>query len=161
MTVRKEMKMCKEKDKGKRELPPTPPIEKRETEKESASSACGARARARTCEELLPPVIDIHTPPSLELLLAFAHHRCHFFDDAFTREWHRIMSEELMWCYPESGRPISHWPAYFRLWRIKRALFEKINDPERIPDARTVGSRGRKADNWRGTRREDIGDVLG
>jgi len=158
-TAKGTLKMCKEKDKGKRELPPAPPIEKRETEKES-NNQIQPRTRVRTREETLPPVIDIHTPPSLELLLAFAHLRCHFFDDAFTREWHRIMTDELFWCNAETGRRICHWPAYFRVWRENRKLFEKLRDPDRIPDARKATG-GRKADNWRGTRKEDIGNVLG
>ena len=49
--------------------------------------------------------------------------------------------------------------------RLNRPFFEKLRDPNRIPDARKGGRDGggspRKADNWRGTRKEDIGDVLG
>lgn len=113
----------------------------------------------------LPPVVDIHSKPSLELLLAFAHRRCHFFDDDFTREWHRVMEEEFQWEHPKTKKPIDPWPAYFREWRLNRPFFEKLRDPNRIPDARKGGRDGggspRKADNWRGTRKEDIGDVLG
>ena len=137
-----------------RDIPPTPPIESKEQEKESASHCASACARER-----LPPVIDVRTPPSLELLLAFAHQRCHFFDDAFTREWFRIMNDELLWLHPETGTPIRHWPAYFLRWRANRAFFEKLRDPSRIPDARK-GIGPRKADNWIGTPPDRIEDVF-
>ena len=147
----------KERETEKRDLPPTPPIESKGKEKESVFFASSACAR-----ETLPPVIDVRTPPSLELLLAFAHLRCRFFDDAFTREWFHMMNDEFMWCHPETGTPIRHWPAYFRLWRANRAFFDKLRDPNRIPDAGKGGAAAtRHADNWRGTRKEDIGDVLG
>ena len=114
---------------------------------------------ARTREEL-PAVIAVNKPPTLELLLAFAHLRCDFFDDEFTREWFRIMNDEYLWCYPETGTPIRHWPAYFRLWRVKRKLFEKLNDPERLPDARKGGRTPRRADNWIGTPTESLEKVF-
>ena len=52
--------------------------EKRERTKESKEkeSVLFAQASARAREaELLPPVIDVHKPPTLKLLLAFAHIR--------------------------------------------------------------------------------------
>ena len=143
-----------------RDISPTPPIESKEQEKEAppppaspvrahAGACAGAREAAK-----LPPVIDVKTPPTLELLLAFAHVRCDYFDDDFTREWFSVMNDEYMWRYPETGEPIRHWPAYFRLWRVKRKLFEKLNDPNRIPDARN-GNGPRKADSWIGSPSND------
>lgn len=72
------------------------------------------------------------------------------------------MNDDYMWCYPETGTPIRHWPAYFRLWRVNRSFFERLRDPERIPDARKgrTAAGGRKADNWRGTKPENMDDVL-
>ena len=133
-----------------RDLPPTPPIESKAKGKESntpnattpGAHACvceGAREPAGDCRAL-PPVIDVRTPPTLETLLAFAHLRCGFHDDDFTREWHRLMTEEYMWRHPDTGRRIAHWPAYFRKWRTRRRLFEKLLDPGRIADARTRGN---------------------
>ena len=124
-----------------RDIPPTPPIESKGKAKEShIPHATHAGARACACEgEALPPVIDVRTPPTLELLLAFAHLRCGFYDDDFTREWHRLMSDEYMWRHPESGRRISHWPAYFRKWRTSRDFFAKLYDPARLSDARLGG----------------------
>ena len=98
-------------------------------EKEASSSA---RVRAREDRCLLPPVIDVHTPPSLELLLAYAHSRLGYYDDAFTREWHRVMSDEFMWHSPKTGAPIRHWPAHFREWRANRRFFEVLRDPKRL-----------------------------
>ena len=91
----------------------------------------------RTREERtpLPPVIDVGTPPSRELLLAYAHARLHSFDDAFTREWHRVMNDELLWRHPKTGRPIAHWPDYFRQWRANRAFFAALRDPKRLQTA--------------------------
>lgn len=131
--------------------PPASPV------RAHAGACTGAREATK-----LPPVINVKTPPTLELLLAFAHVRCDYFDDDFTREWFRVMNDEYMWCYPETGEPIRHWPAYFRLWRVKRKLFEKLNDPDRIPDRTAVRlARGpRKADNWIGTPPDRIEDVF-
>ena len=139
--------------------------EKRERSKESIEKEsvffASSSARAREAE-ILPPVIDVKEPPSLDLLLSFAHIRCQFFDDDFTRSWFRLMNDEFMWCHPENGDPIKHWPAYFRLWRANRKFFDRLRDPDRIPDARRGGGTAtRKSDNWRGTRKEDIGNVLG
>ena len=137
--------------------------EKRERTKESKEkeSVIFAQASARAREaELLPPVIDVHKPPTLELLLAFAHIRCKFYDDTYTREWHRLMTDEYQWLHPDTGTPIRHWPAYFRLWRMNEPYFAMLRDPQRIPDARKGGAK-RKSDNWRGTKREEVGNVLG
>ena len=49
------------------------------------------------------------------------------------------MSDEYMWRHPESGRRISHWPAYFRKWRTSRDFFAKLYDPARLSDARLGG----------------------
>ena len=156
--------MSKEKQDERENIPPTPPIREKAEKKESC---CSADAVVRAREEL-PATIDVKTPPSLDLLLAFAHIRCNFFDDDFTREWYRLMNDEYMWIHPDNGRPIRHWPAYFRLWRANNKYFEVLHDPRRIPDARKGRGRSpsapisnRRADNWRGTREEDIGDVLG
>lgn len=137
-------------------------MRERSKERKEKESVLFAQASARAHEgEVLPPVIDVRTPPSLKLLLAFAHIRCRFYDDAFTREWHRVMKDEYLWLHPETGTPIRHWPAYFRLWRTNEAYFAKLRDPDRIPDVRKGGGTKRKSDNWRGTKEGEVGDVLG
>lgn len=133
---------------NRREAPPTP------------ATPARTRGAGATDGDVLPVVIAVNKPPTLNLLLSFAHIRCNFFDDEFTREWFRIMNDEYMWCYPETGTPIRHWPAYFRLWRVKEKLFAKLNDPNRIPDARS-GKSPRRADNWIGTPAERMDNVLG
>ena len=162
----KNTEKIKERETGKENPPPAPPLREKGKEKESHGDiVTPARARVE-----LPPFLDVRTPPSLELLLAFAHERCGFYDDEFTCEWFRMMNDEFLWCHPGNGRPIRHWPAYFRIWRANRKFFERLRDPERIPDARKCGTmasadpraiRVKHADNWRGTRKEDIDDVLG
>ena len=132
----------------------------KEIEKESSSLRVDIRARAREAKEHLPPVIDVHTPPSLELLLAYAHHRCRFFDDTFTCEWHRIMQDEFEWIHPKTKRRIDPWTAYFREWRLNRSFFEALRDPNRLPDARKGRGGPRKADNWIGTPPEKIEEVF-
>ena len=120
-----------EKETERENLPPTPPIREKGLEKEASP----LRVRTREERNLLPPVIDVGTPPSLELLLAYAHARLHYFDDAFTREWHRVMNDELLWRHPKTGRPIAHWPDYFRQWRANRAFFAALRDPKRLQTA--------------------------
>ena len=117
-----------EKETERENLSPTPPIREKGLEKEASP----LRVRAREERKLLPPVIDVGTPPSLELLIAYAHVRLHYYDDAFTLEWHRVMTDELCWRHPKTGRPIVHWPDYFRQWRANRAFFAALRDPNRL-----------------------------
>ena len=135
--------------------------EKRERTKESKekeSNTLSHSARAR--EELQQIARSI---PTVEQVISFAHSIIGFTDDDLIREWHRQMSMAF-WC-DEFGNPIRNWGWVFNKWRLNKKLFEKLRDPNRIPDARKGGRDGggspRKADNWRGTRKEDIGDVLG
>ena len=76
----------------------------------------------------------VKRPPTLEELLDHAH-RIGFCDDAYTREWHRLMSEEYLW-HDKKGKPIGNWRQYFHQWRANRAVLDKVRDPGRIPDAR-------------------------
>ena len=108
---------------------PQTPLREKGLEKEASSPA---RIRLREERKLLPPVIDVRTPPSEELLLAFAHVRLGFFDDDFTREWLRVAKDEFQWIHPKTGRPITHWPQYFREWRLNRRFFETLRDPKRL-----------------------------
>ena len=133
---------------------PHTPLREKGLEKEASSPA---RVRNREERKLLPPVIDTRTPPSEELLLAFAHVRLGFFDDEFTREWLRVAKDEFQWIHPKTGRPIMHWPQYFREWRLNRRFFETLRDPKRLmsPAARNAAEsekaeeRRRKAENAR------------
>lgn len=59
-------------------------------------------------------VLDVHTPPTLELALAFAHVRVKCDDDDYVRAWYQEMSEVYMWVNPKTGLPLRHWPAYLR-----------------------------------------------
>ena len=113
---------------------PRTPLKEKDLEKEASSSPAPAPTRVMLREErkLLPPVIDVHTPPSLELLLAYAHCRVHFFDDDFTREWFHIMQDEFEWIDPKTDKPIRHWTASFRNWRLNRKFFETLRDPKRL-----------------------------
>ena len=99
--------------------------------KDALQSAAEPTRRGR---KKRPAVVNVKKPPTLEELLAYAH-GIGYHDDAYTREWHRLMSEEYMW-RDKAGRPIKNWPAYFNQWRSARAKFEKLDDPDRIPDAR-------------------------
>ena len=120
---------CEQERETERGKSPRTPQKEKGLEKEASSSP---RVRAREDRCLLPPVIDVHTPPSLELLLAYAHVRLHYYDDAFTREWHRVMTDEFQWIHPKTGKPITHWTASFREWRLNRRFFEVLRDPKRL-----------------------------
>ena len=145
---------CEQERETERGKFPLTPSKEKGLEKEASSSP---RVRARKDRRLLPPVIDVRTPPSLELLLAYAHARLGYYDDAFTREWHRVMTDEFQWIHPKTGRPIMHWPQYFREWRLNRRFFETLRDPKRLmsPAARNAAEseeaeeRRRKAKNAR------------
>ena len=86
----------------------------------------------REIETLAQPVrhVDVKTPPTVEELLAYAH-RIGIWNDAYVREWHRVMSEEYQWRHSSSGDPIRHWPAYFRYWRLRDPNFAALPESAR------------------------------
>ena len=139
--------MSKEREAEKETFSPTPPYRERGEGIERTSTAAIARAH-----EEIPPVIDVHTPPSLELLLAWAKLRG-YQDESWTRKWFDDMSNEYFWCYPKSGDPLRHWPAYF----IACYRHQHKKSASKSHHIRVV----RHADNWRGMRKEDIDHVLG
>ena len=96
--------------------------------------------------------------PTVEQVISFAKSILGFNDEHFCREWYRQMSMAF-WC-DEFGNLIRNWGWVFNKWRLNKDLFERLRDPERIPDARKGGAK-RKSDNWRGTKREEVGNVLG
>jgi len=100
----------------------------------------------------------VKTIPSIERAISHAALR-HYDDAEFVRSWYMAMEMDA-WMN-RFGEPIRNWCSVLERWIHNRAYFDKLNDPNRIPDARKSGSGGRKADNWRGTRKEDVGDVLG
>jgi len=131
--------------------------EKRERSKESKDKESNSLApHARTREELQQMARSI---PTLEQVLSHAHTIMGFRDDDFVRDWYQQMNA-VFWC-DEFGNQIKNWAWVLNKWRLNRKIFERLRDPERIPDARKAGTGGRKADNWRGTKREEVGDVLG
>ena len=113
--------------------------EKRERTKESkAKESISLAHSARTREEIQQIARSI---PTVEQVISFAHTIIGFTDDDFIREWHRQMSMAF-WC-DEFGNPIRNWGWVFNKWRLNKRLFERLRDPERIPDARK-GSAKRK-----------------
>ena len=114
-----------------------------------------AGARTHTREELQQIARSI---PTVDQVISFAKYILGFNDEHFCREWHRQM-EMAFWC-DEFGNLIRNWGWVFNKWRLNKDLFERLRDPERIPDARKGGAK-RKSDNWRGTKREEVGNVLG
>ena len=140
-------KMSKEKGKGEKEISPhTPYIEKGESERETSSPAPSARVRA--CEVL---AIDVHKKPSLDLLIAYA--ATQQIDDVdWIKAWYKEMTEVYFWCNAKSGEPFKNWPPYFlKCYRNSRK--------EQRDSAHHIKVR-KHADNWRGTRKEDVDDVL-
>lgn len=124
---------------------------KESKDKESSSLALSARTR----EELQ---LMARTIPTIDQVLSHAHTIMGFRDDGFIRDWYRQMNA-VFWC-DEFGNQIKNWAWVLNKWRHNRKLFDRLRDPERIPDARKSGGR-RKSDNWRGTKSEEVGDVLG
>jgi len=51
------------------------------------------------------------------------------------------------------GLWLGHWIKF-------RGKMDALADPERVPDARKQGRRPSRADNWRGTKPEDLEDVF-
>ena len=98
------------------------------------------------------------TRPTVEQVISFAKSILGFNDEHFCREWYRQMSMAF-WC-DEFGNLIRNWGWVFNKWRLNKDLFERLRDPERIPDARKGGAK-RKSDNWRGTNPKEVGNVLG
>jgi len=124
---------------------------KESKDKESSSLALPARTR----EELQ---LMARTIPTIDQVLSHAHTIMGFRDDDFIRDWYRQMNA-VFWC-DEFGNQIRNWAWVLNKWRHNRKLFDRLRDPERIPDVRKSGGR-RKSDNWRGTKSEEVGDALG
>ena len=143
--------MSKENKVGKENLSPTPPIREKGETKESSSRP--PRAREKVTDLV---VLDIHTPPTLETLLAWAHSR-KWMDDDYTRKWFEEMATELFWCHPVTGQPLNHWPAYFR----RCYLTDHRKGESCSKRGRNRQTITRHADNWLGTDKEDIQNVLG
>jgi len=166
---------AKEKEAEKRDIPPTPPIERKGEEKErSYISAC---ARARDCDaglskdELqllftspLPEHRELlrnYTAPCPTLARAVAHARLRGFnDETFVTKWYDCME---MSCWMDNhGNPIQNWCSLLMKWIINRKYFDKFQDPSRIPDAMFGGGRSAsKPINWRGMIKEDLDGFLG
>ena len=104
-------------------------------------------------------MIDVKTPPSLELLLAYAHVKLGFFDDAFTREWFRQMRDVYMWIHPKTDSPVRHWPVLFCKWIANRAAIDEARDPHRGPGARENARR--RLSNHVDITKEERDDLLG
>jgi len=131
--------------------------EKRERSKESKEQESNSLSLStRTREELTEIARSI---PTLEMVRERAKTLLNFHDERFIAEWYRQM-EMSCWC-DEFGNPIRNWGWVFNKWRLNEKLFKRLRDPERIADARKAGGRKHKADNYRGTRSEEVGDVLG
>ena len=90
------------------------------SKKESTTTTTTTNARdARThARDVLPPVIDVHTPPTLETLLAWAVER-NYTDTTYVREWHDLWSNEYFWLDPKTGKSLRHWPAFFRACYVR------------------------------------------
>ena len=73
--------------------------------------------------------------PTLEMVLSHCHHRMCFHDDEFVRYWYNQMEFQL-WC-DRLGNPIKNWAYELSVWIGNRAFFERLRDPDRLPDART------------------------
>jgi len=167
---------AKETEAEKRDIPPTPPIERKGEEKERASSITTACARATDCDAALTKheLRLLHGSPLPEhrelyrsyvaniptIARAVAHAQlmgC--FDAAFVRKWYDCMD---MSCWADShGNPIQNWCHLLMRWIENRAYFDKLQDPNRIPDTLAGGGRaGAKPINWRGTRKEDLDGFL-
>ena len=134
--------------------------EKRERSKESkerkVKESISHSLSARTREEMQRLAGSV---PTLEQVKSYAHDCLGYTDDAFIEDWYRQMSMSF-WC-DQYGKPIRNWGWVFNKWRLSEKYFAKLRDPARIADMRS-GKAGpaRKADNWRGTRKEDLDDVL-
>ena len=130
--------------------------EKRERTKESKDKESTSLAlSARTREELQQIARSI---PTIQQVTDYANTILGFTDEKFIREWYRQMSMAF-WC-DEFGNPIRNWGWVFNKWRLNQKLFEKLRDPNRIADASKPTTK-RKSDNWRGTKQEEVGNVLG
>jgi len=165
---------AKEKEVEKRDIPPTPPIETKGEEKECNYATACAPARddhaALTNEELrrlrsspFPEdkeryksyVGDI---PTLQRAVEHARLRG-FTDEDFVARWYRSM-EMANWT-DRHANAIENWGLSLLKWINYRGLFEKLQDPSRIPDAMFVGGRpSDKPINWRGAIKEDYDGFL-
>lgn len=99
------------------------------------------------------------TIPTLAQVISHAQSTLAFNDEEFLTEWYREM-DCAFWC-DEFGNPMKNWGWILNKWRANRRLFERLRDPDRLPDARKGSRSKRKSDNWRATRKEDMDDVLG
>ena len=146
----------KGKEGGKREISPyNPLIEKKGEERENALPPIIAGARARTL-----PV------PTLNQAVSFA--ATHIGKMKCPREviedWYSLC-QMSQWC-DKNGNPIHNWGHHLTSYAFYYAKHKAEADPERIPDARKgqkkeiVISRITRPANWRGTKKEDLENVL-
>ena len=157
-----------------RDIPPTPPIESKEQEKEDTSSSpAGAReaeavfavlyAKANEAIRLLD---GTHRPPRPERVIAYAQSIMGITKD-FALIWYNSMTEQG-WLDLD-GEPIRNWTYMLRAWKngeeyykAKQALLaaeaKRMGEDAKRGVTRRPGPR--KADNWIGTPPDRIEDVF-
>ena len=108
----------------------------------------------------------VRTIPTLKTVLSHNKNRINpSIDEKIVREWFAIC-EASDWIAGD-GTPIYCWPRHLMNFANYYDKNKAEQDPNRVPDAnkpkviRHEHINIRHADNWRGTREEDIGDVLG
>jgi len=156
-------------------LPPTLPTERKGEEKEAATATARARARnendALSNDELrrlrcspLPEDKELHKSyvsgiPTRQRAIEHARLRG-FADSDFVSSWYDKM-DMANW-NDRHGMAIENWGLSLMRWFSYRDFFNKLQDPNRIPDAVSGGGRaGGKPVNWRGTRKEDLDVFFG
>lgn len=122
-------------------------VEMRESSKESkdqekstlSHTAHDAHARLHACTRVELQQLAQHIPTPEEVLER-SHAFLNFYDDIFLLQWYCGMCFSV-WC-DEFGNPIKNWGYTLWKWIQNRPLFNKLRDPDRIPDAR----KARKSD---------------
>jgi len=100
----------KEKGKGKENIPPAPPIEKREIQEKTAAAAARAHTRVREgCS---------YVGPLWEDVLRYAKRAK--IDAEYAHWWYGQM-DALGWCNPDCiTDPVGNWRSLLRVWWLKR-----------------------------------------
>ena len=144
----------KKKEAGEKKISPYNPLIRKGTEEIKSCCSCSSSCSSARAGGVRFLAVNVHEVPTLEFLLEWAEQKGKYPDTEWIKAWYKDMVEEKYWTNDEFGLCIRNWPAYFR------GAYLNAHEKTRTSDTPRIDVR-RHAANWRGTRKEDLDDVLG
>ena len=129
--------LSKEKEAGKENLPPTPPIREKgqEIENKSSSSSSARTKKPKAKRRSIP--FKFKEAPTLEQVKEWARlHVAIYRDPAVAEEfWHSM--EAIAW-HDKDGQRIRNWRYFMLVWYNNRAMVAAKRDPARFAAPKPV-----------------------